>query len=86
MKIQRGPDAGCYNTMMLVPVLKSRIGIKVMTLACLNIQSPDKRGLQRKVNTVMDEAEDMSKKQLVQNQQYVRRIQTFAGLPNESRI
>ena len=88
MKTQRGPDAGCNNTMMLMPVLKSRVGINdlVMTLACLNIQSPDKRGLQRKLNTVMDKVEDMNKEQMIQNQQYVRRIQTFAGLPNESDV
>ena len=27
MKTKRGPDAGCNNTMMLMPVLKSRVGI-----------------------------------------------------------
>ncbi|MEW8543120.1 MAG: hypothetical protein AB2693_06255 [Candidatus Thiodiazotropha sp.] len=88
MKAQRGPDAGCINTMMLMPVLKSRVGINDlnMTLACLNIRSPDKRGLQRKLNTVTDKVEDMNKEQMIQNQQYVRRIQTLAGLPNESDV
>ena len=55
----------------------------IMTLACLNIQLPHKRGLQRKLNTVIDKVEDMNKEQIIQNQQYVRRIQTFAGLPVE---
>ena len=56
MKTQKGPDAGYNNRMMLMPLLKLRVEINdlVMTLAGLNIQSPDKRGLQRKLNTVMD--------------------------------
>lgn len=88
VKSQRGPETGCINTMMLMPVLKSRIGINDLNLvmSCLNIRTPDERGLQRKLNKLTDQVEEMNKQQMIQNQQYVRRIQTFAGVPNQSDI
>lgn len=88
MKTQKGPDAGCINTMILMPVLKSRVGINdlQLVLSCINVRTPDKRGLQRKLNTVTDKAEEINKEQMVQNQLYVKRIQSFAGLPNQSDV
>ena len=73
---------------MLMPVLKFRFGINdlIMTLACFNIQSPDKRGLQRKLSTVMDKVDDINKAQMIHSQQYVRRIQIFAVMPIETDI
>ena len=86
MKTARGPDAGCVNTMMLIPVLKSRVGLNDLHLflSCVNIRAPDLRGLQRKLNQLTDKIENLNKKQMLLNQQYVKRIQTFAGLSNES--
>ena len=86
MKSARGPDAGCVNTMMLIPVLKSRVGLNDLHLflSCVNIRAPDLRRLQRKLNQLTDKIENLNKKQMLLNQQYVKRIQTFAGLSNES--
>ncbi|KAH3841012.1 hypothetical protein DPMN_114471 [Dreissena polymorpha] len=50
-----------------------------LLLACLNIQASDKRGMQRNLNTVADQAEDMGRQQLVKNQEYVRYISHLAG-------
>lgn len=86
IKSQRGPEAGCINHMMLMPVLKSRIGLKDLnfTLSCLNVRAPDIRGLQRKLNKLTDRTEELNKQQMIQNQQYVKKIQTLAGLSNQS--
>ncbi|KAH3771026.1 hypothetical protein DPMN_172326 [Dreissena polymorpha] len=35
--------------------------------------------MQRKLNTVADQVEDMGRQQLVKNQEYVRRISNLAG-------
>lgn len=90
IKTKRGPDAGCLNISVLLPVTKSRIGINDLNLvlSCLNIRAPDKRGLQRKLNNLSDRVENMNKQQMVANQQYVKKIQTLAGVPvpNESDI
>ena len=88
IKSEKGPQAGCLNTMLLLPVLKSRVGLNDlnMMLSCLNIKSPDKRGLQRKLNKLTDKAEELNKQQMVENQQYVKRIQTFAGVSNQSDV
>ena len=86
MKSARGPDAVCVNTMMLIPVLKSRVGLNDLHLflSCVNIRALDLGGLQRKLNQLTDKIENLNKKQMLLNQQYVKRIQTFAGLSNES--
>ena len=49
MKSVRGPDAGCINTMMLVTILKSRVGLNALQLflSCINIRAPDLNGFQR---------------------------------------
>ena len=88
VKPKRGPDSGCLNTMILMPVLKSRVGLNDLdlVLSCLNVRPPDKRGLQRKLNTVTDKVEEMNIEQMVKNQQYVKRIQTFAGVASVSDV
>ena len=87
IKSEKEPEAGCLNTILLLPVHKSRIGLNDlnMILSCLNIKSPDKRGLQRKLNKLTIKAE-LSMQQMVENQQYVKRIQTFAGVSNQCDI
>ena len=84
VKPQRGPDAGCINTMMLMPVLKSRVGLNDLNLvlSCLNIKAPSTRILQRKLNKLTDKIEELNKKQMLENQLYVKRIQSFASLSN----
>ena len=44
---------GILNSCLVLPVLGSQLGISdiQLILACLNIQAPDKRGLQRKFNS-----------------------------------
>ena len=74
--------------MMLMPVVKSRVGLSDLNLvlSCLNIKAPSIRVLQRKLNKLMDKIEELNKKQMIENQQYVKRIQSFAGLPSTSDI
>ena len=43
-------------------------------------------GFQRKLNKLTDKIEEFNKKQMIENQQYVKRIQCFVGLPNTSDI
>ena len=88
MKSTRGSDAGCVNTIMLIPFLKSRVGLNdlQMFLSCVNIRAINLRGLQRKFHQLTDKIENLNKKQMLLNQQYVKRIQTFAGLSNESGV
>jgi len=50
-----GPDAGSLKVCLLIPVLNSKVGISyVQILSCLNIKSPGKRGLQRKLNVLIN--------------------------------
>ena len=70
----RGPDAGSLNVCLLIPVLKSKVGISdvVQVLSCLNIKSPDRRGLQRRFNRYSDMMVDVNKQQMIDNQTYVK--------------
>ena len=88
MKPQRGPDAGCINTMMLMPVVKSRVGLNDLNLvlSCLNIKAPSIRVLQRKLNKLTDKTEELNRKQMLENPLYVKRIQSFASLLHQSDI
>ena len=74
--------------MMLLPIVKSRVGLNgmILSLSYLNIKSPDKRGLQRKLNKLTDKIEELNKHQMIENQLYVRRIQAFSGVKNESDV
>ena len=70
---KHGMPLGVLNVCLLLPVLCSKMGISdlLLVLACLNIQDQDKRGMQRKLNTIADQEEEMEKQQLVENQKYV---------------
>ena len=85
---KHGKPLGLLNVSLLLPVLCSKMGISdlLLVLACLNIFGPDKRGMQRKLNIVADQVEEMGKQQLVTNQQYVRSISNLAGLSGETDI
>ena len=88
MKPERGPDAGCINSMVLLPVVKSRVGLNDVNLllSCLNIKPQNIRVLQKKLNKLTDRIEALNKKQMIENQLYVKRIQSFAGLLNHSEV
>ena len=79
-----GPDPGALNTSLLIPVLKSKVGINdvLHMLTCLNIKTPDRRGLQRKFNRLSDLMVDINKKQLCENQSYVKHVLEMAGRDN----
>jgi len=72
----RGPDAGSLNVYLFIPVLKSKVGISdvVQILSCLNMKSPDRRGLQRRLNRLTDMMVDINKQQMIDNQSYVKHI------------
>ena len=72
----RGLDAGSLNVCLLIPVLKSKVGISdvVQILSCLNMKLPDRRGLQRRLNRLMDMMVDVNKQQVIDIQSYVKHI------------
>jgi hypothetical protein len=79
----RSPDAISLNV-RLIPVLKSKVGISdvVQVLSCLNIKSPDRRGLQRRFNRLSDMMVDVNKQWMIDNQTYVKHILQLAGEEN----
>ena len=83
---KHGKPLGVLNVCLLLPVLCSKMGISdlLLVLACLNIQDQDKRGMQRKLNTIADQEEEMEKQQLVENQKYVELISNLAGRSGET--
>ena len=80
----RGPYAGSLNVHLLIPVLKLKVGISdvVQVVSCLNIKSPDRRGLQRRLNRLSDMMIDVNKQQMIDNQTYVKNIVQLAGEEN----
>jgi len=61
---------------LIMPVLKSKVGISevVPILSCLNINSLNRRGLQRRFNRLSDMMVDVNKQQVIDNQSYVKHI------------
>ena len=80
----RGPDASNLNVCLLIPVLKSKVGISdvVQVLSCLNIKSPDRRGLRRRFNRLSDMMLDVGKQRMIDNQTFVKHILQLAGEEN----
>ena len=78
---QRGPPAGALNSMLVLSVLKSKIGLDDATnvLTCLNIKPPSKSTLQKKLNSMADSVVDLNEKQMADNQRYVARVLEMAG-------
>ncbi|XP_053379978.1 uncharacterized protein LOC123528007 [Mercenaria mercenaria] len=81
VKKSRGPPAGALNEMLLLPVLKSRMGLSdvLLVLSCLNIKTPNRNTLQSKLNVLSDTATQINKKQMTTNQRYLARIISLAG-------
>ena len=69
-----------------MPVVKSKVGLNDMNLvlSCLNIKPPSLHVMQQKLNKLTDKIEEMNKKQMIENQQYVKRIKSLAGLLNRN--
>ncbi len=82
IKNENGRDVGSLNSALLLPVMKSRVGIhdQLLTLSCLNVKPPDIRGLQRKVNSLSDSIEQMNEEQMLKNQKYIKKIHELAGV------
>ena len=66
---------------LLIPVLKLKVGMSdvVQVVSCLNIKSPDRRGLQRRLSRLSDMMIDVNKQQMIDNQTYVKHILQLAG-------
>jgi hypothetical protein len=60
---------------LIIPVVKSKVGISdvVPILSCLNIKSPNRRGLQRRFIRLSDMMVDVNK-QMIDNHSYVKHI------------
>ena len=65
----RGPPAYTFNTSLLIPVLKSKVGISdvLLTLTC-DIQTPDRRGFQRILNKMSNLMIQLNENQMIENQ------------------
>lgn len=50
-----------------------------LMMSCLNINPPDGRGLQRKLNQMCDRVEAINEESMVENQRYVRRVNMLRG-------
>lgn len=83
-KPKRGPNAGVLNASLLIPVLKSKVGLSDidLILSCLNIKPPNRAGMQCKLNRISDLVVDMNKKTMIENQHYVRQVLDLAGESN----
>ncbi len=81
-KTGNGPDTGSLNSALLLPVMKSRVGVsdQLLTLSCLNIQPPNITGLQHKVNELSDLIEKLNEEQMIENQKYIKKIHDMAGV------
>jgi hypothetical protein len=81
----RGPAGGALNEMLLLPVMKSKMGIDdvLMVMACMNIKAPSRSVLQKKLNSLSDLMINMNEAQMIQNQEEVKHLTEQAGLPCE---
>lgn len=81
IKGKRGPGAGQLNEMLVLPVLKSRVGIADVSLmlSCLNIKPPSEAILQKKLNRASATAEEISEQQIINNQTYVNKVLALSG-------
>ncbi|CAC5423672.1 unnamed protein product [Mytilus coruscus] len=84
MKSPRGPDSGVLNNALLIPVIKSKVGISdiITIMSCLNIQCLSRTVMQRKVNKISDLMVDINKKTMIVNQEYVKKVLELAGQDN----
>lgn len=83
-KPARGPSAGILNTCLLIPVLKTKVGLSdiMFILSCMNIRPPCRSGLQRKLNRLADRVIDLGQQTMVDNMHYVKKVLDLAGQEN----
>ena len=81
VKPKRGPDASVLNSMLMLPVLKSKVGLEDVSnvLTCLNIKAPSKTTMQAKLDQLADTAIELNEKQMLANQKYVKRMLEMTG-------
>ena len=83
-KARKGPPAAALNEMIVLPALKSKVGLNdiSMVLACLNIRGPTHTVLQRKFNQLCDTVTDINEQEMVNSQRKTKQIQEIAGNEN----
>lgn len=83
-KKSRGPPAGILNDALVIPILKSMMGISDINLflSCLNIKTPNKRVMQRKLNQLSDLVTDLNEQQMLANQEYVGKKYDVRHIPH----
>ena len=82
IKQHRGPEAGTLNRQVVLPILKSKVGIEdtINVLSCMNIRAPSKQLMQRKLNEMGDMVVKLNEDQMALNQQYIERTAIAAGV------
>lgn len=75
-----GPPSGALNSQLVLPVLKSKVGIEdvIGVMTCLNIKPPSSRTLQSKFNEMARAATQLNEAQMLVNQQYVQHVTELA--------
>ncbi|KAH3722001.1 hypothetical protein DPMN_064950 [Dreissena polymorpha] len=88
IKKPRGPGAGVLNEMILLPVMKSKMGMAdvSLVLSCLNIKPPSDSLMQKKMNLMSDKATTVNEDEMCNNQHYVSRILTLSGKDNSADV
>ena len=81
IKQSRGPDSGGLNDALVIPVLKSKMGVSDIqyVMTCLNIQPPSGTCLRSKINRAADKIESINVESMQENQRYVRTVKEMAG-------
>ncbi|KAH3861819.1 hypothetical protein DPMN_024770 [Dreissena polymorpha] len=66
IKKPRGPSAGVLNEMILLPVMKSKMGMAdvSLVLSCLNIKPPSDSLMQKKMNLMSDKATAVNEEEM----------------------
>lgn len=80
-KKKRGPETGTLNDGLALALTKSKMGVADarLMMSCLNINPPDGRGLQRKLNQTCDRVEAINEESMVENQRCVWRVNMLRG-------
>ena len=76
VKKDSGHHAGALNEMAVIPAVKTKMGLTDIhtVLACLDIKAPSLTVLQRKFNSLCDKMSDLNERQMIANQQYLKKI------------
>jgi hypothetical protein len=84
IKKARGPHAGALNEMVVLPVIKSKLGVSDihLVLSCLNIKAPSKVLLQSKVNELSSKVTTLNEQEMCNSQVEVARLNRLAGAEN----